>query len=70
MGVQEPVAHAYRQLKARWDRRDLSEARDKVIQKGGPMVLQARPKGGGAVETMPSAVRKLENVVASEVWEG
>ena len=34
------------------------------------MVLQARPKGGGAVETMPSAVRILAKVVASEVWEG
>ena len=34
------------------------------------MVLQARPKGDGAVEMMPSAVRILAKVVASEVWEG
>ena len=56
--------------KARWDRRELAEEREKVIQKGGPMVMQARPKGGGAVELMPLAVRILAKVVALEVWEG
>ena len=70
LGSAAPVAHAYRPLKARWDQRELAEERDKVIRKGGPMVMQARPKGGGAVELMPSAVRILAKVVASEVWGG
>ena len=70
MGSVAPVAHAYRLLKARWDQRELAEERDKVIRKGGPVVMQARPKGGGAVELMPSAVRVLAKVVASEVWKG
>ena len=68
MGLVVPVAHAYRQLKARWDQRELAEERDKVIRKGGPMAMQARPKG--AVELMPSVVRVLAKVVASEVWVG
>ena len=69
MGTAQPVAHAYRPLGPRWDRKELGEDRDKVASGGGALAMASKPGNRGATAAMPSAARILAKVVAAEVWE-